>query len=55
MDKNKLDLTASNIKYLLVLKDLDAGRKGTRCVDVASKLGVSRPSVYTMINSFGIC
>lgn len=44
-------LTASNIKYLLVLYELRPGNSGTRCVRIAEMLGVTKPSVHTMINT----
>lgn len=39
-----MNLTASNIKYLLALGELTREGGGVRCVDVARHLGVARPS-----------
>jgi len=44
-------LTASNIKYLLVLYELCGTSGETRCVRVAQTLGLSKPSVHTMIDT----
>ena len=41
-------LTAANIRYLLVIRELDAEKRGARCIDVAKILGVTKPSVTTM-------
>lgn len=42
-------LTAANIRYLLVIRELDTEKRGARCIDVAKALGVTKPSVTTMI------
>jgi len=50
-------LTAANIRYLLVIRELDTEKRGARCIDVAKALGVTKPSVTTMIvtlRSFGL-
>ena len=44
-------LTASNIKYLLVLYNICPDNSGTRCVRIAETLGVTKPSVHAMINT----
>jgi len=44
-------LTAANIRYLLVIRELDAEKRGARCIDVAKILGVTKPSVTTMIGT----
>jgi Mn-dependent DtxR family transcriptional regulator len=51
MTEQKQGLTASNIKYLLILKKLSYEKNGVRCVDIASELGVTKPSVHAMMNS----
>lgn len=45
-------LSASNLKYLLALLSLDTDGSGVRCVRVADALGISKPSVHNMMNSF---
>lgn len=47
--KNKL--TASHIRYLLVMKRLEQCGTGVRSVDLASELGVSKPSIHVMLNT----
>ena len=42
---NRRTLTASNIRYLLTMKELDRDGCGVRCVDLASALNLSKPSV----------
>lgn len=44
-------LTAANIRYLLVIRELDTEERGARCSDVAKALGVTKPSVTTMIGT----
>ena len=44
-------LTAANIRYLLAIEDLDRNGKGVRCVDVAQALGITKPSVHSMVDS----
>lgn len=43
-------LTAANIRYLLAIEDLDRDGKGVRCVDVAQALGITKPSVHSMVD-----
>lgn len=47
----KTNLTASQIRYLLALKKLDE-LKGIRGADIATKLGLSKPSVHNMMDTF---
>lgn len=51
MANSRTTLTASNIKYLLVLYDLCKASGETRCVRIAEVLGLSKPSVHTMMNT----
>ncbi|MBQ9673307.1 MAG: hypothetical protein IJV39_01640 [Ruminococcus sp.] len=51
MANSQITLTSSNIKYLVVLYQLCAENGETRCVYVADKLGVSKPSVHTMMDN----
>ena len=47
-----VSLTASNIKYLIALHELDSSsERGIRCVDIAKRLNITKPSVHTMINN----
>lgn len=52
MSNQKPTLTASNIRYLLVLNELDRDGAGAKSSDVAKCLGVSKPSVCTTIKRF---
>lgn len=36
-------LTAANIRYLLVIRELDAEERGARCIDVTARLGAAKP------------
>jgi len=45
------NLTPSAIKYLLVLKELCTPEKGARCMDIAERLHVTKPSVHSMIGN----
>ena len=45
------NLTPSAIKYLLVLKELCTPEKGARCMDIAERLHVTKPSVHSMISN----
>lgn len=51
MEDHKPKLTGANIKYLLALHELGTDGKGIRCVDVAGRLGVRKPSVHTMMST----
>ena len=44
-------LTAANIRYLLVMSELMQDGKGVRCVDIADSLGITKPSVHTLMNT----
>lgn len=46
---NTNKLSASHIRYLLVLKKLAASDLGVRSVELAAELGVSKPSVCNML------
>ena len=46
---NANKLSASHIRYLLVLKKLAASDLGVRSVEFAAELGVSKPSVCNML------
>lgn len=48
---NQRALTASNIRYLLSMAKLNKGG-GVRCIDIASDLGLSNPSVHNMMDTF---
>ena len=45
-------LTAPQIRYLLAMKELDKDGAGVRSVQIASALGLSKPSIHTMLNTF---
>lgn len=52
MSDQTVALTAANIRYLLVINELDKNDGvGVRSVDIARQLGVKKPSVHTMINT----
>lgn len=44
-------LTAANIRYLLAIEELDRDGRGVRCVDVAQTLGITKPSVHSMVDT----
>jgi Mn-dependent DtxR family transcriptional regulator len=48
MTKDGPALTAANIRYLLVIRELDAQQHGVRGSDIAKQLGVTKPSVFAM-------
>ncbi len=48
---NQKNLTPSNIRYLLAMKQLDKNGSGVRSVDIATCLGLSRPSVHNMMKT----
>lgn len=52
--KPKTNLTSARLRYLLTFANLEQtlGKKGVRCIDVAVRLGVARPSVCRMLASF---
>ena len=47
----KRKLTAANIRYLLAIGASQRKNSGARCVDVADSLGVSKPSVHSMVST----
>lgn len=49
---NTKTLTASNIRYLLTMKELGRADGGARCIDIAAALKLSKPSVHNMMDSF---
>ncbi|MEF9988725.1 MAG: helix-turn-helix domain-containing protein [Christensenella sp.] len=51
MTNQAKNLTAANIKYLLVMKRLYSDEKGIRSTDIAKALGITKPSVHTMIKA----
>ncbi len=51
MTTHSFALTASNIKYLVALNQLDQSKDGIRCVDIAETLQVTKPSVHAMMNT----
>ncbi len=48
MANGQQPLTAANIRYLLVIRELDTEQRGVRGSDIALRLGVTKPSVFTM-------
>lgn len=52
--KSKLRLTPARLRYLLTFANLEQATdvRGVRCIDVAVRLGVARPSVCRMLSSF---
>ena len=51
MEKENQPLTAANIRYLLALEELDPENRGVRCVDLAGRLNLTKPSVHAMIST----
>lgn len=51
MTEKKQTLTASQIKYLIEIYRLDRSDTGTRCIDIAKVLCISKPSVHTMLQT----
>ena len=49
-DKEK-GMTAANIRYLLTLLELQGKEGGVRCVELAARLQVSKPSVHAMVTA----
>ena len=52
MSNQDKTLSAANIRYLLTLNELDDGEAGVRSTQLAECLGVTKPSVHTMIKKF---
>ena len=48
---NTKTLTESNIRYLLTMKELGRADGGARCIDIATALKLSKPSVHNMMDS----
>jgi len=48
---NGESLSAAKIKYLIAIYELDQGY-GVRSADIARKLGVTNPSVHSMVKIF---
>lgn len=42
-------LTEAQVKYLAVLHELDAEGSGIRSIEIVRHLGISRPSVHSMM------
>ena len=53
MDNQTVSLTASNIRYLLAVKQLTDQGARVRCVDVAKHLEVARPSAMRALEYLG--
>lgn len=51
MAERKQAITPANIKYLLTVYELSGNGSGVKSSRIASVLGVTKPSVHTMINS----
>lgn len=49
---NGRPLTASNIRYLLTMRELNTDGQGVRCRDMAAALGLTSPSVHNMMDTF---
>ena len=47
---NAIRLSASQIRYLLVMKKMSETDKEIKSQELAKKLGVTKPSVHSMIN-----
>ena len=47
---NSALITASHIRYLLVLRKLDKDANGIRSVDVVNELGFAKSSIHDMLN-----
>ena len=51
MAEKERAVTGANIRYLLTLLELQGKDGGVRCVDLAARLQVSKPSVHAMVSS----
>ena len=49
---NLKSLSPSHIRYLLAMQELDRQGRGVRSRDIAAVLGLSKPSVHNMMNTF---
>lgn len=45
-------LTATHLRYLLAMRELEGAGEGVRSVNMARALGIKKPSVHTMLNTF---
>ena len=52
MSNSNDKLTAASIRYLLALGELDRDETGVKSSDIAQRLGITKPSVHTMIKRF---
>jgi len=48
---NTLQLTATNIRYLIAIHKLGGAEKFVKCTDIAKNLSVTRPSVHAMVKT----
>ena len=48
MVSQKSTLSASNIKYLLAMRELNMEPRGVRSTELARSIGVTKPSVYAI-------
>ncbi len=48
---DKLKLSASHIRYLLLIKKLSESGYGVRGIDLVKELGVKKPSVHSMLRT----
>lgn len=51
MINDKLSVSATHIRYLIAMKELDS-KDGIRSSDIAYKLRLSRPTVHSMMDTF---
>ena len=51
MEHPEKALSAAAIKYLLTIAELCGKRPGARCVDIAGRMGVSKPGAHSMIRN----
>ncbi len=51
VEKFDLNLSATNIRYILVIHQLYKSHPFVKCADIANILSVSRPSVHAMIKT----
>ena len=51
MAEKERAMTGANIRYLLTLLELQGKDGGVRCVDLAARLQVSKPSVHALVSS----
>ncbi len=52
VNNDNIILTASNIRYLVAMKNIDDPIKGIRSIDIAKTLGYKKSSVHNMLDSF---